>query len=238
MKIDGSYTFHAPPDLLWSFLHNSSAIQQSIPGCEHFHLHADGKYHVSLTMPSGPFEGRYEARVTRVAEQPGASIHLSVTGSGPELVFIGEGVLHLQENPRQTVLVYEGDVEVSGQIPSQSPRLVKTTANYLQRSFLEGLDWQIQQSLGMSNDNEPSAADTAVAARAAQTIGLQEFLAELRRDKNVAAAVFLLALLAVLSILGVVFVAILAMRWLARSLSDRSSPQIGPQREGPAGPRV
>ena len=238
MKIDGSYMFHATLDQLWSFLHNSSAIQHSIPGCEHFHLHADGKYHVLLTMPSGPFEGHYEGRITRVAEQPQESIQLSITGSGPELVFFGEGVMQLQEDSRQTALVYDGDVEVSGQIPSQSPRLVKTTANYLLRSFLEGLDWQIQQSIGTSDDNELSAADTAVAGRATQTIDLQDFLAELRRDKNVAATVLLIALLALLSILGVVFVAVLAMRWLARSLSRHSSRQIGLQGEDPAWPRV
>jgi carbon monoxide dehydrogenase subunit G len=230
MKIDGSYTFNSSREQLWSFLHDSSAIQRSIPGCEHFHLHADGKYHISLTMPSGPFAGHYEGLVTRDEEQPGKRIHLSITGKGPELVVLGEGVLNLQENHEQTVLIYKGDVEVSGRIPSQFPRLTRTTANFLTRNFLEGLDRQIQEGIGITADNELSAADSAVISRATSTIRMQDFLAEIQRDRNIAVTVLLLALLALLSILGTVFIAVLAVRWLARSYFGHSPRMQGSTR--------
>ncbi|MFN2116162.1 MAG: CoxG family protein [Candidatus Promineifilaceae bacterium] len=220
MKIEGSYTFDAPRDLLWLLLHDVSAIQQSIPGCDHFYLHADGKYHVSLTLPSGPFDGHYEGLVTRIAEQLQESIHLSLTGSGPELVFQGEGVLTLHESDEQTRLVYEGDVEVAGMIPTQSPRLTKTTANYLVRNFLEGLDRKVKQSTGITDEADPLIAATAVSKRATSTLDIQDFLAELQRDRKITVTVLILALLASLSFLGAALVTVQVVRWLKRSLSE------------------
>lgn len=223
MRIDGSYTFNAPRDLVWSLLHDSPTIQQSIPGCEHFHLHADGKYHISLTLPAGPFAGYYEGLVTRIEEQPQESIKLSITGSGPELVLFGEGVLALEENNEQTVLIYKGDMEVSGQVPSQSPRLTRTTANFLLRNFLEGLDRQVQQITGSVGGNGRPPLETAVTERTTPTIGMGDFLAELRRDRWVAVVVIVLSLLGLLSVLGAVFLLLLAIRWLARPITDRDS---------------
>ena len=224
MRINGSYIYDAPRDLVWSLLHDSDTIRQAVPGCDHFHLHADGKYHISLTLPAGPFGGYYEGIVTRLGEeQPQECINLSITGSGPETVFFGEGTLSLEEDQDQTRLLYEGDVDVSGQIPSHSPRLTRTTANYLIRSFLEGLDRQIHQITGAAGSNGLPPGETAVDERTTPTIGVQEFLAELRRDRWIAAAVFLLGLLAILSVLGAVFLGLLTLRWLARSFASRAS---------------
>lgn len=222
MKITGSHTFKAPRNLLWLLLHDLPVIQQSIPGCDHFHLHADGKYHIALTLSDGPFSGRYEGHVTRLEEKPQESIQLAISGNGPELAFFGAGTLRLEENHEETILVYEGDVEISGQIPLQSPRLTRTTANFLIRNFMEGLDRQLQQLAGVSGDSEFTSEETAIAGRETSTIGMQDFLAEIRRDRLVALVVLLLILLASLSVLGAVFLGMLTMRWLIKSLNGRS----------------
>ena len=212
MRINGSYTFDAPRDLVWSLLHDHGAIRQAVPGCEHFHLHADGKYHISLNLPTGPFGGYYEGIITRLGERPQESITLAITGSGPEVVLSGEGSLSLEESRGQTLLLYEGDVEVSGQIPTRSPRLTRTTANFLIRSFLEGMDRQLCQLTGTAVDNGRLPLE-----RTTPTIGMEAFLAELRRDRWIAAAVLLFVLFSTLSVLGAVFLAFLTMRWLTRS---------------------
>lgn len=232
MIIDGSYTFHAPPDLLWSLLHDQDAIRRAFPGCEHFHLHADGKYHISLNLQTGPFGGYYEGIMTRLAERPQESISLSMTGSGPEVVLSGEGTLTLEESNGHTLLLYEGNVEVSGKIAAESPRLTRTTANYLIRSFMEGLDAQIHQILGTAVDDRLPPGAVSRLERSTSTIGMEEFLAELRRDRLVAATVFLLLLISLLSVLGAVFIALLAARWLTRSLAGSSSQTINEKDNG------
>lgn len=223
MRIDGTYTFVAPRDLVWSLLHDPAAIRQAIPGCEHYHLHADGKYHVSLNLSGGPFGGFYEGIVTRLEEQAQETISLSITGSGPEAILTGKGTLSLEESHGQTRLLYDGDVQISGQVPSQSPRLTRTTANFLIRSFLEGLDQQIHQVTGSAGNNGLSPVEAIPVERSTPTIRMQDFLAELRRDRWVAAAVFGLVLLAMLSLLGVVFLAILAVRWVTRAFTGHAS---------------
>jgi len=219
VKISGSHTFDAPPELVWSLLHDPVAMKKALPGCEHFHLHADGKYHILLAMPSGPFSGGYEGIVTRLGDQSGETITLTMTGSGPEVVLSGEGTLTLKGDDEQTLLTYEGDVDVSGQLPSRSPRLTRTTANYMIRSFMEGLDRQLGQITGaLSGNGRPS--DTAIPLeRTTATIGMEEFLGEIRRDRRVAAVVFFLLLFSTFSVIGALVLVFLSLRWLMRSLA-------------------
>jgi carbon monoxide dehydrogenase subunit G len=217
--ISGSYTFNAPPDLVWSLLHNNETIRQVLPGCEHFHLHADGKYHVLLNTQSGPFSGGYEGVVTRLGERPNEEITLALTGSGPELALSGGGTLSLEEIDGQTLLQYEGDVDVSGQIPSRSPRLTRTTANYMVRSFMEALDQQLSQITGIPVGNGRPAAAPIPIERTTPTIGMEEFLAEVRRDRLVAVSVFFILLFLTFSAVGAIFLAFLLLRWLTRLLT-------------------
>ncbi len=219
MIISGSYTFNAPPDLVWSLLHDNETIRHALPGCEHFHLHADGKYHVFLNMQSGPFSGGYEGIVTRLGERPNETIRLALTGSGPEIILSGEGTLSLEEVHGQTALLYEGDVDVSGQILSRSPRLARTTANYMIRSFMEALDRQISQITGIPVDNGRPTGAPFPLERTTPTIGMEEFLAEVRRDRLVAVSVILILLFLILSVVGALFLAFLALRWLTRLLN-------------------
>lgn len=226
MRIDGKYTFAAPRKLVWSLLNDPAAAQRAIPGCEQLRKREDGQYVLALNLPTGPLRGQYAGTVTLLQEKPQKVLALSLTGSGPECVFSGQGTLTLAENDEQTELFYEGTVDVSGQIPAQSPRLIRTTANFLIRSFLEALDLQICQITGITGQNGLPSLEEVPIERSTPTIGMQDFLAEVRRDRWIAVVVLVLALLATLSLLGAVFLGLLALRWVTRSFASRTASSV------------
>jgi uncharacterized protein len=220
VKIEGSHTFDAPRELVWSLLHEPQAIQQALPGCDYFHQSADGKFHVKLNLENGPFCGRYDGIVSYAEAGSGEAFTLTLTGSGSDNTVTGQGRLALTANSGQTDLFYEGDVQAAGRIAEQSPRLVKTTANYLIRNFLEGIEQQLDPIIGSSANNgvPPNLADTF--KRKTATVSMEDFLADIRRDRWVAAAVLFAAPLSIFSLLGMVLVIVLAARWTVRSLMN------------------
>ncbi len=232
MRIEGNYTFAAPSELVWSLLNDPVALRRAIPGCEQLHERDDGQFGLALNLPTGPLRGRYVATINPSEAQPHEFLALSLIGSGPESVFSGQGTLTLVDNQTQTELRYEGDVDVAGQLPAQSPRLVRTTANYLIRIFLESLDQQICQITGTAGQIGFPTADGIPIERSTPTIGMQDFLAEVRRDRWIAAVVLVLVLLATLSLLGAVFVGLLAVRWVKRSRTNRTSSTSTEQTTG------
>ncbi len=231
MKIDGDYTFGAPRQLVWSLLHDPDTIRQAIPGCNQFRLQDDGRYSVVLNLDSGPLGGHYHGLVTLVDEQPVEAFSLSMTGSGPENIVSGEGRLILDEEDGKTKLHYEGDVDVAGGAAYQSSRLLRTTANSLIRNYLEAVDQQLGQITGSPGQNGLPPLEPASAERKTSTIDMQDWIAELRRDRWVALFLLILLLFAALSFLGAVFVGLLLARWAARNFAGRVS-RLAEERSG------
>ncbi len=223
VRIKGNYSFNAPRDAIWSLLNDPAAVRRSIAGCEYYNTEVDGSHRLILNMPSGPFTGHYEGVVTVLHEQPEERLLLALSGSGPELVFRGEGSISLRDSHEQTILYYDGELEVAGNIASQSPRLLQTTANYLIRSFMETLEQQVQQPTRSVADNGRLSMEQPPLPRSTATMGVQDFMAELRRDRWIAIAVIVGVLLATFSMLGIVFVGLITTQWLSRKLAERSA---------------
>lgn len=213
MRIEGSYHFEAPPDVVWALLQDPFVLQQAIPGCECLAREEVGRYGLTVRIPNGPFYGRYQGTVSLVEKEPEHSYALALSARGEEHDFSGNGVVRLDDVERGTTLTYEGDVQVTGRVALQSPRLVRTTANYLTRIFFEGFDRQVRLISGTAKEEDVARIPEGRTPRS-QTIGLEDFLAELRRDRWVAAVVLLSALLLLFSFLGVLFVLLLLSRWM------------------------
>ena len=221
MEIEGEYSFAAPRELVWSLLHDPGVIQQAVPGCEQFYQQSNGAYRLILNVAGGPFDGRYDGTINLEAAEPLRTFSLSLRGSGPQSVLSGEGTFSLSEEKDHTKLHYRGEVEVAGSVTAQSPRLVRTTANSLIRRYLEAINRQACELTGTASHNGLPPLEPLDTARKRSTIGMQDWLAEIRRDRRVAVILLILAFLVALSGLGAVFVGLLVARWAARASANR-----------------
>jgi len=224
--IDGSYLVDGPPELVSELLHDIQALQQMLPGCEQIYRLEPDTYHVVLNIPNGPFHGRYDGIVTPINDLRGEQFGISFSGSGAEHIVSGKGIITLAAEEGGSRLTYEGEVDAVGVIAATAPRLVRTTTNYLIRSFLEALNEQVYRSIGGPSDPDLSTAAGSSAAPGPQTIDMQGFLAELRRDRRVAGFVLLAAIVGIFSVLGVVFAVLLAARRVARIRAERGARSV------------
>ncbi|MEJ2750594.1 MAG: hypothetical protein P8183_22220, partial [Anaerolineae bacterium] len=61
-------------------------------------------------------------------------------GHGAKGIFQGNGRVQLEAQDEQTIIHYEGDIVVAGQLAAVSPRLLQANVNAIIRRTLEGID--------------------------------------------------------------------------------------------------
>jgi carbon monoxide dehydrogenase subunit G len=64
MHLEGNYTFAAPPEQIWSMLHDTAVLAAIIPGCEKITQTAENSFQLDLRMKAGPVEGPLQATIT------------------------------------------------------------------------------------------------------------------------------------------------------------------------------
>lgn len=139
MKITGKRHIAAPQLLVESVLENGRQLTQAISNFE-LRTPLDGqRQRGTLTVPSGPMRGQYESIFTVTRPSP-AIWEISYDGHSAQGIFQGYGRIHLTTENEQTLLHYEGSIEVTGRLADLPPRLLHANVNAIIRRSLEGID--------------------------------------------------------------------------------------------------
>lgn len=214
IDFEGDFTFAAPRELIWSLLHDQVALRAALPGCDYVVADGAGNALVALRVALGPLQGHYHGRVTVADAQSPTSFTLALGGSGEGLSFEGDGRFVLAAQGKRTRLRYTGQVRVADPHGRVTTRLLQTTANALVRQYLEALDDQARARLGVPLAADEPAPDAPL--RRASTIGMGDWLAEVRRDRQIALVLAAAALAGTLSLVGAAVLVVWFGRWSTR----------------------
>ena len=166
MKIEGQHTFDAPREAVWNAVMDPEVIARTIPGCDNLEQVGDTEFKGAMKIKVGPVQGNFQGHVTLYNLNPHDSYRLKLKGQGPAGFVDGDGLLTLTEEQGKTVLAYDIDAKVGGRIASVGQRLVESSAKVVSRQALEGLEAQIQTTLGSresgSGDSDDNGEATAV----------------------------------------------------------------------------
>jgi len=144
MKVQGSYTFAAPQDVVWFMLRDPEVLSKVMPGCEQLEEIGENQYQGILKINVGPVQGKFKGDITLSDIKDPESYHINVDGKGAPGFVKGTGKLRLEAEGDATILHYDGDAQVGGRLASVGQRLLDTTAKAIIRQSLEGLGQQIQ----------------------------------------------------------------------------------------------
>ena len=144
MKLQGSHIFPVLPAALWPMLMDASILTAVMPGCQNLEPIAENQYQGKLTIPYGPMSGSYTGNlsVSHLVENEGFAF--TFTAQSQTGTIGGNGRLHLQPQDDHTILTYEGEAKVGGQLASHATPLLETTARSLIRQSLENLEQYLQ----------------------------------------------------------------------------------------------
>lgn len=186
MKVEGTYTFAAPQDVVWPTMLDPDVLARTLPGVQNLDKVADNEYRATMKIRIGPVQGIFSGKVQLSDFNPPESCHLSVDGKGAPGFVKGEGDLELSEDGESTVLSYRGDAQVGGRLASVGQRLMESSTQALIRQSLESLDTQIQAKMRGEDEGEvaPAAPPSELEFAAGVTRKMLEDMvpAEQRRD--------------------------------------------------------
>lgn len=156
MKLEGTYTFDAPRDVVWEALLDPEILAKTMPGCERLEQTGDNEYQGALKIKVGPVQGKFQGAVKLFDINKPESYTMAVDGKGAPGFMKGTGAVRLESQDSKTVLHYSGEAQVGGRIASVGQRLLDSSAKALTRQSLDTLHKLIQAKVeGGSAPDQP-----------------------------------------------------------------------------------
>jgi len=142
MKLDGTYTFNAPRQLVWETLQDPEALRKAIPGVESFETVGPNEYRAAMKVGVGAIKGTFTGKIRVFDQQPPSHYKLAVDAQGGPGTVHGEGTFELVEDgPDKTILNWVADGQVGGTVAAVGQRMLggvaKTTVGQLWKSMDE-----------------------------------------------------------------------------------------------------
>ena len=141
MKLQGEYIFDGPREEVWEIVRDPEVLATALPGTQSLELVGENEYAGKMNVRIGPVAGVFAGKIVVSDEVPPKSCTLEVEGKGAPGFGSGTGHVQLIElEDGQTLLKYEGDMQVGGKIASVGQRLIDTASKSMISQGLESLN--------------------------------------------------------------------------------------------------
>ena len=139
VNLNGSFTFAAPRPKVWKVINDPAVLARHMPGCESLEMVSPDEFRATLKIGLAAFKGTYIATLKLRERVQNEGYILTVEGVGGPGFVKGEGRVLLADAGPNTVLVYNGDLQIGGLLARVGQRLIVGLADKLTRDFFESL---------------------------------------------------------------------------------------------------
>ena len=139
MKIAGNRTISAPQTIVESVLQNGRRLAQAIPDFQLSTSMDEQRQRGVLTVATGPMRGQYAG--TFLVTRPATAVwEIAFDGHSAQGIFESNGRIQLTTENEQTIIHYDGDITVAGQLANLPSRLLHANINAIIRRCLDGIE--------------------------------------------------------------------------------------------------
>lgn len=140
MKIEGTYTFPAPQARVWEVFNTPQHLQEALPGCEKLEEREPGKFDVYLKIGIAAVKGSYKGKMEIADAEPPHRTRLIGEGKGLPGFVKGEALIQLTPQDQDTLISYQGDVQVGGLLAGVGQRMIGGVAKMLLKQFFKNME--------------------------------------------------------------------------------------------------
>jgi carbon monoxide dehydrogenase subunit G len=143
VKVEGSFTYDAPRDRVWSVLMDPDALRSCVPGCEAMTPNGEDAYEATLKVGVGAIRGTYKGNIRITDKVEPSSYKLQVDGRGGAGFVKGVAEIELVDQGATTLVNVNGDGSVGGTVAGVGQRMLGGVAKMLMGQFFDCLKKQI-----------------------------------------------------------------------------------------------
>ena len=145
MRVQGSFTFDADIEKVWTSMLSSDVLASCIPGCDEIRSTGEHSYEIDLTVRVASVRGEYKGEVRLEDIDEFKSYRMVVNGSGRGGSVQGTGDLSFSEADGKTVVDVTGDTQVTGVVARVGQRLLGGASRMMMRQFFDCLKSKIEE---------------------------------------------------------------------------------------------
>ncbi len=143
MKVEGSYTFDAPRERVWSVLLNPDALKNCVPGCETMTATGEDQYEATMKVGVAAIRGSYKGNIRITEKNEPSGYQLQVEGRGGPGFVKGTAQIQLVDQGQSTQVNVQGDGQVGGTVAGVGQRMLGGVAKMLMGQFFDCLKKQL-----------------------------------------------------------------------------------------------
>jgi carbon monoxide dehydrogenase subunit G len=140
MNVSGLYALPAPPDRVWSAIHDLDVLRLTLPGCESLEQTGPGTYQGVARVGVAVIRGTYKGTVRLTEEREPQYLRVTVEARSGHAEFKGDGTMMLEPSGSGSLITYAGDARVFGPVAAVGQRLVPSATKSLCERFLQNLE--------------------------------------------------------------------------------------------------
>jgi uncharacterized protein len=147
LRIEYSYTFDLPRNIVWRYIQDDRVLRSSLPGCQSFKETPKGIYVAELGLNTGPVKGLFSAEVQQVDQIPPTYYRLLVKGKGKpgEIDAVADMILEeAEEVEGGSKITCVAEIEVTGVLASVGQRVMGGVAKVILGQFFKSAEKEMK----------------------------------------------------------------------------------------------
>ena len=158
MKVEGEHLFKGTKEQVWDLFRDTDVMAAALPGTKKMELVGENLYEAIMNVRVGPVAGEFAGQLEISNEDFPNSYRMTVEGRGKPGFMKGSGdVLLEEESLEQTLMKYEGEVQIGGRLAAVGQRLVDTVAKSIISQAFETLDRVLAERVAAESEGREAA---------------------------------------------------------------------------------
>ena len=147
MKIEYTYTFDLPRDVVWRYIQDQQVLRSALPGCRSFEESENGVYLAEMGLNVGPIKGLFTTEVQQTNQIPPSSYRLIVKGKGKPGEIDATADMFIKDVKNVSQVTCVADVEVTGVLASVGQRVMGGVAKIILGQFFKAAEKEMKKEI-------------------------------------------------------------------------------------------
>ncbi len=150
MKVEGTTSFAAPRDVVWTVLNDPAQMAKTMPNVQSFDVQDERHWRANVSVPLGLGSLKMAIDFDKTEERPPEYAKLKAKGTGVGALLSMETQFELAEADGGTDMRWQADVQIAGPVGAMGQRVIQPIVNQQVKNVLAALDKQVQEAAGSS----------------------------------------------------------------------------------------
>lgn len=149
MKVEGTFTFRGPRQLVWDLLQDPAVLAKAMPGTKRLERTAPDRFEGVMKVSLGPVTAAEFALVVTLRDQVAPERFAMDIDSKGGLGFTrGTALVELAEaGAGETTMRYSSDLQIGGKIAAVGQRILDSAARMMTQKGLDAMQRELETRL-------------------------------------------------------------------------------------------